>query len=87
MIYNPLLTLKYLISLYIIFEKLILSNISDIYFLNFGTSLATDMSFMFYNCISLKSLDISNFNRPSIIDMSFLFYECISVKYLNAKNY
>ena len=35
---------------------------------------------MFYDCNSLKSLDLSNFNTQNVTDMWFLFYGCNSLK-------
>ena len=38
---------------------------------------------MFCNCISLASIDLSNFNTPQLNDMGSLFYNCHSLKYIN----
>ena len=40
---------------------------------NFDTGNVTDMSYMFYNCYNLISIDISNFNTQNVIDMSWMF--------------
>ena len=32
------------------------------------------MRYMFYNCNSLTSLDISKFNTENVTDMRFMFY-------------
>ena len=41
------------------------------------------MSYMFYNCSSLDSLNLSNFNTPNVTDMSYMFYNCSSLDSLN----
>ncbi|MBQ4284512.1 MAG: BspA family leucine-rich repeat surface protein, partial [Lachnospira sp.] len=40
------------------------------------TSNVTDMSYMFYNCKSITSLDVSGFDTSNVIDMSCMFYSC-----------
>ena len=42
---------------------------------------------MFDGCLSLKVLDISNFNTANVTHMNFMFWECISVKELNISNF
>ena len=39
----------------------------------FDTSNVTDMSYMFYECFSLKTLDLSNFQTNNVITMSVMF--------------
>ena len=34
------------------------------------------MSFMFYNCSSLKELNLNNFNTNNVTDMSHIFSGC-----------
>ena len=34
------------------------------------------MSWMFYNCSSLKELKINNFNTNNVTDMSYMFSGC-----------
>ena len=34
------------------------------------------MSYMFYECSSLKELNLSNFNTVNVTDMSYMFYIC-----------
>ena len=34
---------------------------------------------MFFNCISLISLDLSNFNAQNVTDMSYMFFNCRSL--------
>ena len=38
------------------------------------------MSGMFYDCYSLISLDLSNFNTQNVTDMNRMFYRCKSLK-------
>ena len=43
----------------------------------------TNMSYMFHECYSLKSLpDISEWDTRNVTDMSYMFYYCCSLKYL-----
>ena len=43
---------------------------------NFNTSNVTDMSYMFYLCYQLTSLDVSNWDTSSVINMSHMFGRC-----------
>ena len=43
---------------------------------NLNTENVTDMSYMFYNCRKLSSLDFSKFNTENVTDMKFMFYNC-----------
>ena len=51
-----------------------LQSIEGIRHLN--TSKVTNMSFMFYYCSSLKSLDLSNFNTSVVTEMEYMFGNC-----------
>ena len=42
---------------------------------------------MFYNCKSLKTLDISNFNTAYSRNMAYMFYDCESIQDINLKNF
>ena len=42
---------------------------------------------MFYNCGSLKSLDISNFNTSEVTNMRSMFYHCIGLKSLDLSHF
>ena len=42
---------------------------------------------MFYNCKSLTSIDLSNFDTSSTTDMNNLFYNCYNLEYINLKNF
>ena len=45
------------------------------------------MNKMFYQCNSLQSLDLSNWNVSNLTDMSFMFYECESLQSLDLSNW
>ncbi len=45
------------------------------------------MGFMFYECSSLKELNLSNFNTNNATDMGFMFFRCSSLKELNLPNF
>ena len=47
---------------------------------NFDASLITNMSSLFSECISLKSINFKNINTSSVIDMSNMFYHCSSLE-------
>ena len=49
----------------------------------FDTSNITDMSFMFYNCKSLKEIDLKKFNTNKVINMNRMFYGCKSLTKLD----
>ena len=42
---------------------------------------------MFYNCYSLKALNIDNFNTSSIERINYIFYNCSSLVSLNLTNF
>ena len=56
---------------------------------NFDTTKITNMSSMFYNCSSLKSLDLSSFSNQSIdhdqYSMMSMFANCTSLEKLNIR--
>ncbi len=43
----------------------------------------TNMSYMFNECSSLTSLNLSNFNTNNVNNMNNMFYNCSSFTYLN----
>ena len=47
---------------------------------NLNTSEATNMSYMFYDCTSLKELDLTNFDTSKVTDMTRMFENCTSLK-------
>ena len=50
---------------------------------NFNTLNIKYMNFMFKNCSSLKSLDLSNINTSNVVNMEYMFYECHSLTSIN----
>ena len=52
-----------------------------------STSNATDMSYMFNNCIRLSDFDTSNFNTAKVTDMSYMFANCQSATHLDIGNF
>ena len=47
----------------------------------------TNMSYMFYNCSSLKELNLLSFNTNQVTNMSYMFYNCSSLKELNLSSF
>ncbi len=45
------------------------------------------MSYMFYKCSSLTSLNLSNFNTDNVKNMSYMFSHCSSLSSLNLTNF
>ena len=43
---------------------------------NLNTEKVTDMSYMFYNCRKLSSLDFSKFNTENVTNMRHMFHNC-----------
>ena len=54
---------------------------------NLRTYNVIDMSFMFYNCSKLTSLDLSKFNTANVIGMHYLFYNCSGLTSLDVSNF
>ena len=42
--------------------------------------------FVLYECSSLTSLNLSNFNNNKVNNMSYMFYNCSSLTSFNIKN-
>ena len=42
---------------------------------------------MFNGCLSLKELNLSNFNNNNVTYMGYMFYGCSSLKELNLSNF
>lgn len=61
-----------------------LKQIKGIEYLN--TEEMTDMSWMFYNCESLTSLDLSNFNTENVTNMDKMFSYCYNLKTISVSN-
>ena len=54
---------------------------------DFNADIVTNMSRMFFNCASLKSLDLSTFNAPCVLDMSYMFYDCHALRTLDMSSF
>ena len=54
---------------------------------NLNTDNVTDMSYMFYGCSSLTSLDLSNLKTDNLTDMSCMFRECSNLTNLNLSSF
>jgi surface protein len=77
---------KYLSSTSSMFENF--SNLVNIQGLNYlVTDNVTRMYRMFYNCSSLTSLDVSNFNTKNVTSMYEMFYNCSSLTSLDVSNF
>ena len=57
----------------------------NLYYLN--TEAVTDMSYMFYNCSSLKTLDLGNFKTRNVKNMFGMFAECKSLTNVTLYNF
>ena len=44
------------------------------------------MNNMFEGCLSLSSLNLSNFNISQNTNMEYMFYNCVNLEYINLKN-
>lgn len=51
------------------------------------TQNVTNMAFMFEDCHSLTSIDVSNFNTAKVTDMGAMFYNCKSLTKLNVTSF
>gem|GEM_PF-983161 len=54
---------------------------------NLNTEHVTDMSYMFYGCEALTSLDVSKFNTQNVREMRDMFYGCEALTSLNVSNF
>ena len=45
------------------------------------------MTEMFEGCLSLNSIDLSNFETPSLTELDKMFFDCINLTYLNIQNF
>ena len=62
-----------------------LDKITGLEYLN--TAEVTDMSFMFYGCYALASLDLSNFNTTKVENMFGMFFWCENLSSLVISNF
>ena len=73
-------------SLYNFFANLKkLETITGLEYLN--TEKATDMRFMFSNCSSLTSLDVTHFNTANVTDMGYMFLSCSKLSSLDVSHF
>ena len=73
-------------SLSSFFENLTkLETITGLEYLN--TEKVTDMSYMFYYCSSLTSLDVTHFNTANVTDMHYMFSSCVALTSLYLTNF
>ena len=42
---------------------------------------------MFYKCLSLKEINLSNFNTNNVTNMRGMFFKCSTLKELNLSNF
>ena len=54
---------------------------------NFKVEKVTEMSYMFYNCKSLKTLDLNNWNTSNVKDMEYMFNGCNNLTTLELNNW
>ena len=72
-------------SLYKFFANLPkLKTITGLEYLN--TEKVTNMSYMFYSCSSLTSLDVTYFNTANVTDMNKMFYKCSALTTIYASD-
>ena len=62
-----------------------LNEITGLKYLN--TAEVTDMSYMFWNCKNLSSLDLSNFNTTKVENMFGMFFDCENLSSLVISNF
>ena len=60
---------------------------SKVVFKDFDTSAVTNMSYMFYDCRNLTTLDLSNFNTSAVTDMSSMFSICSNLSTMDLSSF
>ena len=80
--FNPshVLTMKEMFSGCINLKKIMIGN-------NFNSLIVKDVYKMFFNCASLTSLDLSNFDTSNLNKMNNMFYNCKSLKNLDISQF
>lgn len=53
----------------------------------FDTSNVGQMQSMFYDCMSLESVDLSSFDTSKVVDMSYMFYNCRSLPEIDMSSF
>lgn len=54
---------------------------------NLDTSKVTDMSYMFYLCSNLNSLNLSKFNTSNVTSMKYMFNLCYNLRNIDVSNF
>ena len=54
---------------------------------NLNTEDVTDMSFMFYECSNLTTIDLSNLNTANVTNMKYMFYGCSNLTTIDLSNF
>ena len=54
---------------------------------NLNTSKVTDMSYMFFRCMYLQSLDLSRFDTSKVTNMSYMFESCCHLRSLDLSRF
>ena len=54
---------------------------------NLDTSRLTDMSYMFFACFDLQTVDLTHFNTENVTDMSEMFSNCSDINNLNFSSF
>ena len=75
---------SYITSVYV--EEGVSAPSSTYYGLISGSS-SLSLSYMFYGCTSLASVDLSNLDTSSVTDMSYMFYGCRSIVSLDLSSF
>ena len=60
---------------------------SIIFYPNINSSIITDMSQMFYECSSLTSINLTNFDTQNVRKMSGMLYSCTSLTSIDFSNF
>ena len=64
------------------------TNLTDIEGIeNLNTEKVTDMSWMFFQCKKLSSIDLSNFNTEKVTNIGFMFNDCSALTSLDLSNF
>ncbi len=65
-----------------------MQNLTNVaYIARLNTSKVTNMAYMFYDCRSLTSLNLSSFNTANVTNMAYMFYDCRSLTSLNVSSF
>ncbi len=62
-------------------------DVYSITFDNFDTSKVTNMSYMFYECMVLETLNLNKFNTSKVTNMSYMFWQCRSLLQLEISSF